>query len=87
MGPAHVQEAQFLARHFGYDPLAWTESMQAVLPLLEEPKFYEHLPSGYAQGTHTVEYVERVLARFDDYRRSLGAEPPRSSSPAHLATD
>lgn len=76
MGPTHVQEAQFLARRFGYDPLVWNESMQAVLPLLEEPEFHEHLPSGYAQGSRTVQYVERVLARFDGYRRSLSAEPP-----------
>jgi soluble lytic murein transglycosylase-like protein len=76
MGPGHVQDAQSLARRYGYDPMVWAESMQAVLPLLEESHFYEQLPNGYAQGSQTVEYVERVLARFDQYRRTLSAEPP-----------
>ena len=76
MGPGHVQDAQSLARRYGYSPTVWAESMQAVLPLLEEPHFYEQLPNGYAQGSRTVEYVERVLARFDRYRRTLSAEPP-----------
>jgi transglycosylase-like protein with SLT domain len=76
MGPGHVQDAQSLARRYGYSPTIWAESMQAVLPLLEEPHFYEQLPNGYAQGSRTVEYVERILARFDRYRRTLSAEPP-----------
>lgn len=76
MGPGHVQDAQSLARRYGYDPMVWAESMQAVLPLLEEPHFYEQLPNGYAQGSQTVDYVERVLARFDQYRRTWSAEPP-----------
>ncbi len=76
MGPGHVQDAQALARHWGYDPLAWNESMVAMLPLLEEPQVYGYLPNGYAQGNQTVAYVERVLRRFDAYRRALAVLPP-----------
>jgi len=75
MGPGHVQDAQALARHWGYDPLAWDESMVAILPLLEEPQIYGHLPNGFAQGNQTVAYVERVLNRFDAYRRALAVLP------------
>ncbi len=76
MGPGHVQDAQALARHWGYDPLAWDESMVAMLPLLEEPRVYGYLPNGFAQGTQTVAYVDRVLRRFDAYRRALAVLPP-----------
>jgi hypothetical protein len=76
MGPAHVFDAQALASRYGYDPLAWDGSMAAILPLLEDPRFHVELPAGFAQGRRTVAYVERVLQRFDAYRRSLAAVPP-----------
>jgi membrane-bound lytic murein transglycosylase F len=77
MGPAHVQDAQSLARRYGYDPLVWDASMAAILPLLEDPRLYRTLPNGFAQGRQTVAYVERVLRRFDAYRRTLTSLPAR----------
>src|SRR6185436_21099306 len=71
MGPAHVWDAQALATRYGYNPRAWDGSMAAILPLLEDPRFFTDLPAGFAQGRSTVAYVERVLKRFDGYRRSL----------------
>ena len=73
MGPAHVRDAQLIARRVGYDPALWHESMALVLPLLEQPQLCERLPNGCAQGGATVAYVERILTRFDDYRRQYGA--------------
>jgi soluble lytic murein transglycosylase-like protein len=76
MGPAHVWDAQALASRYGYNPRVWDGSMAAIVPLLEDPRFYDDLPAGFAQGRRTVAYVERVLKRFDAYRRSLTAVPP-----------
>lgn len=75
MGPSHVRDAQSLAHHYQLDPNVWYGSMASLLPLLEEPQIYERLPNGYAQGSKTVGYVERVLRRFDAHRRSLVTRP------------
>lgn len=76
MGIGHVQDAQALARRFGYDPLRWDGAMDVMISLLEEPQVYDALPSGFAQGRAVVDYVDRVLRRFAAYRRDLPAVPP-----------
>jgi membrane-bound lytic murein transglycosylase F len=75
MGAAHVQDAQALARRFGYDPLRWDGAMDVMVSLLEEPHVYERLPSGFAQGRAVVDYVDRVLRRYAGYRQQLPAAP------------
>ena len=82
MGPAHVQDAQALARRFGFDPLTWDASVAAMLPLLEEPQVYQHLPNGFAQGREVLAYVEQVLQRYDAHRRTLAAVPPSNAATA-----
>jgi soluble lytic murein transglycosylase-like protein len=64
MGPAHVEDAKILAKRLGFDTSRWDSSIELVLPLLEQPAFYERLPNGYAQGRVTVGYVNRVLDRY-----------------------
>jgi len=76
MGIAHVQDAQALARRFGYDPLRWGGAMDVMVSLLEEPQVYARLPAGFAQGRAVVDYVDRVLRRFAGYRQHLPAAPP-----------
>lgn len=76
MGPAHVWDAQSICVRYGYNPRVWDGSLAAIVPLLEEPRFYNDLPAGYAQGRRAVGYVERVLKRFDTYRRDMAAVPP-----------
>ena len=68
MGPGHVRDAQLLARGLGYEPQRWHNSMELILPLLEEPRIYAQLPNGYARGHETVAYVERILSRYERYR-------------------
>ena len=76
MGLAHVQDAQTLARRFGYDPLRWDGAMDVMVSLLEEPQVYANLPNGFARGRSVVDYVDRVLRRYAAYRRDLPALPP-----------
>lgn len=73
IGPAHVRDAQMLARRVGYEPAVWHESLELVLPLLELPRLCERLSNGCAKGAGTVAYVGRILTRYDDYRRRYGA--------------
>ncbi len=77
MGPGHLRDAQQLARRFRYDPDVWHGSMDLVLPLLEQMPYCDTrrdvLPNGCAQGSATVAYVDRVLKRYDAYRRRFGA--------------
>jgi membrane-bound lytic murein transglycosylase F len=75
MGPAHVQDAQMLARHYGFDPHRWDNGLKLMLPMLEDPMFHERLPAGYAQGRAASVYVERILTRYDRYRAEAGDVP------------
>jgi len=68
MGPGHVRDAQSLARQLGYNPLRWFDSLERVVPLLEQRPFYQDLPHGYAKGGQTVAYVNRVFDRYSRYR-------------------
>lgn len=76
IGPGHLHDAQRLARRVGYDPNVWDESMELVLPLLEQPAICVQpklVAKGCARGRDTVAYVGRVLARYEMYRRQFGA--------------
>jgi len=75
MGPAHVQDAQVLARIYGFDPYRWDNSMERMLPLLEDERFYRRLSAGYAQGRATATYVQRILTRYERYKVEAGEKP------------
>jgi len=49
--------------------------MDLILPLLEEPAFYQGLEHGYAQGRLTVNYVNRILERYERYKTQAGEWP------------
>lgn len=83
MGPAHLSDAQALAARYGLAPERWYDSVELILPLLEEPAIYSRLPNGFAQGRETLRYVRRVLERYEQLRRSAtrdGREMPARSS-------
>jgi membrane-bound lytic murein transglycosylase F len=77
IGPGHVEDAQRLALALGYDPHCWAESMEEVLPLLEDPDYRQRTLYGFAQGRHAVQYVNAVLNRYALYSRYI----PRTLAP------
>ena len=77
IGPGHVEDAQRLALALGYDPHCWAESMEEVLPLLEDPRYRQRTLYGFAQGRHAVQYVNAVLKRYALYSRYI----PRTLTP------
>jgi soluble lytic murein transglycosylase-like protein len=68
-GLGHVADARTLADRRGYDPNRWEGGIRETLPLLEEPRYFDTVPLGYAQGRAIVGYVERVLDRHRYYQR------------------
>lgn len=67
VGPGHVEDAQRLARVMGHDPHCWTDSMELMLPLLENPKYHRKSLFGYAQGREAARYANAILKRSAIY--------------------
>ena len=68
LGPGHVEDAQALARSVGLDPDRWWGSVEEVLPLLEDERFYRKARHGYARGRHAVDYVYRIFRLHHHFR-------------------
>jgi membrane-bound lytic murein transglycosylase F len=66
LGYAHLRDARQLARERGLNPDRWSD-LKEVLPLLQDPRYYERLAYGYARGTEAVRYVQRIR----EYRHVL----------------
>ena len=71
MGPAHLNDAQILATRYGLSPRRWYDSIEVVLPLLEQPAIYRTLPNGFARGSSVLRYVEHVLGHNERLRRQF----------------
>jgi membrane-bound lytic murein transglycosylase F len=82
LGPGHVEDAQRLARTLGYDPHCWAESMERVLPLLEDPVYHRQTLCGSAAGSRAVRYVNAIRKRYLLYSQYIAREltPPTSQT-------
>lgn len=74
MGPAHLNDAQLLAKRYKLNPRRWYDGVELVLPLLEEPAIYRTLPNGFAQGRSVLRYVEKVLGRYERLRGQFASK-------------
>lgn len=74
VGPGHVIDARNLAAGLGLSSRSWRRGLEETLPLLEDPRFYERTRLGFAQGRRAVAYVNRILERYEIYRRYLTAD-------------
>jgi len=84
MGLGHVEDAQRIAQLKGYDPDCWTESMEQILPLLEDPKYHSQTLFGYAQGREAVRYANSILERYDLYSRYIARDFSPVEVPARI---
>lgn len=64
VGPAHMIDAQTLAKDMGKNPYSW-QDIKSVLPLLGDKEYADRLKYGPARGTEPVEFVRRVFAYLD----------------------
>lgn len=81
-GSFHIRDAMALARRDGKNPHLWSDVSRYVL-LLSQPEYYQDplVKNGYMRGTETVDYVEKIQQRYDQYR---GVRGPRPSAGASL---
>lgn len=70
VGLGHVLDARQLARKHETNPAVWEESVAKYLEAKAEPEFYNDpdVKHGYCRGSEPVEYVQRVLSRYEQYR-------------------
>lgn len=72
-GTNHVRDAMALARKYGRNPRRWDDVSEFV-QRLSSPQFYTDpvVRSGYMRGAETVDYVNRIRARWAQYRGVAG---------------
>lgn len=84
-GAHHVRDAMALARKHGASPYRWADVSTFILAL-SQPAYYNDpvVKYGYMRGSETADYVEKVWARWYDYRgmKSTGHISPRVSVPS-----
>ncbi len=66
VGMGHIYDARRLARELHLNPDRWS-TLEKVLPLLKQKKYYEKLKYGYARGREPVRYVNQT----NNYRNIL----------------
>lgn len=75
-GSFHIRDAMALARKYGGDGQHWREVAPYVLKLQQREYYTDPVVKyGYMRGSETVDYVERIRARYAQYRGCKGAEP------------
>ena len=86
-GSNHVRDAMALARKYGDSPYIWNDVQKYILGL-QSPEYYKDsvVKSGYMRGSETADYVDRIWARWMDYRGVKGfgkrAQRQSTSSPS-----
>ena len=67
-GHGHIRDAMALARKYGHNPQRWEEVAPFVLRL-STSQFYNDpvVKNGYMRGSETVDYVERIGKRWQQY--------------------
>lgn len=70
-GAGHVIDAIALARKHGLDPRVWNENVEQAMLWKMDPQYYNDsvCANGYCRGTETVDYVTRVLNRYEEYKK------------------
>lgn len=65
----HVRDAMALAEKYGKNKYRWADVREFILGL-QTPHYYNDpvVKSGYMRGSETADYVDRINARYADYR-------------------
>ncbi len=83
-GGFHLRDAMALAKKHGKNPHSWYDVSEFVLKL-KDPAYYRDpvVKHGYMRGTETVDYVDRIMQRWAEYRGvARGGFSNGSSAPA-----
>jgi len=76
VGLGHVEDARRLAKKFGDDPNQWEDVAYWLIRKSTRAVYNDPVVKyGFARGTEPVDYVERVMDRFEHYKAFVEAEP------------
>jgi len=64
MGMGHLRDAIKLGKKRGLNSSKWA-NLKQVLPLLQQPKWYEQTRYGFARGKEALTYVENIRSYYD----------------------
>lgn len=73
-GVGHIQDAQRLAKKYGYDPSKWDNHVERCVLLKSEQRYYNDpvCKYGYLRGKETYRYANEVYALYHAYKKSKG---------------
>jgi hypothetical protein len=86
MGLGHMEDVRALAASQGLDPDRWEGNVAAVLPLKEDRRVAAGLPHGFARGTLTLNYVDRVLDKYSQFSTASRQPAVRKIAAARRAS-
>jgi membrane-bound lytic murein transglycosylase F len=71
-GSGHVTDAIALARKYELDPRVWSENVEQAMLWKMDPEYYNDsvCSNGYCRGTEPVDYVVKVLNRYEFYKKN-----------------
>lgn len=67
IGYSHLIDARKITRKLGGNENSWTD-VKAIIPLLQQPKWYKYTRFGYARGNEAVKYVSNIRKYYDSLR-------------------
>lgn len=73
-GQGHLDDARILCMNRGRDPNDW-ENVQEALLQLRQPEYHRQVRYGFVRGQETVRYVDRVLQRYELFKKILDETP------------
>ncbi len=83
VGLGHVEDARRLAKKYGDDPGDWDDVAYWLIRKSKRAVYNDPVVKyGFARGTEPVDYVERILDRFEHYKAFVEKEPKIIVEPA-----
>jgi len=71
-GSGHVTDAIALARKYELNPRVWSENVEQAMLWKMDPEYYNDsvCTNGYCRGTEPVDYVNKVLNCYENYKKN-----------------
>ncbi|GBD87943.1 membrane-bound lytic murein transglycosylase F precursor [bacterium BMS3Abin03] len=75
IGLGHIQDARKLAEKYNADPNVWYDNVEYYLKMKSNPKYFndEVVNKGYVHGRETVNYVKKILERYEHYKQLINS--------------
>lgn len=88
VGLGHVEDARRLAEKYGDDPKSWRDVAYWLIRKSQRGVYNDPVVKyGFARGTEPVDYVERILDRFEHYKQFVPEAPePEPEAPPATTT-